>query len=288
MSVLRMSCARIALPALLLALADPVFAATIVERLRDAFARTAPQLRPELHGDDGVVLHMPKGGTVTVYADAVEAECSHNADQCDQAIDKFSATTASVVTQERDVALTESNVYPVVRSAQMLNSLGDPSRLGPDKGAISRPFSTDSIVLYAVDSPNALRFAVGMDLKKQGLSEERLQAIAKANVGRLPPVKVSVMPNSNGLVAALTQDGYGTSRLFDVNFVQLLERTAGGPVIVAVPTRDWILAVKADDPAAVARLRDVAGRIFRGERYAVTADLIRWDGNAWQVVPPGP
>jgi hypothetical protein len=44
-------------------------------------------------------------------------------------------------------------------------------------------------------------------------------------------------------------DGYGTSRLFDSKFWDTLETQAGGPVAVALPTLDWLLAARPDDPS---------------------------------------
>jgi hypothetical protein len=93
-----------------------------------------------------------------------------------------------------------------------------------------------------------------------GLSEERLQAIAVANVKRLDSVKISVLPNSNGL--AITQDTCATSRPFGPTSIQGLEHAVGGPIVVAVQTRDWIVAANAGDAAAVARLKDLAARVF--------------------------
>ena len=110
--------------------------------------------------------------------------------------------------------------------------------------------------------------------------------MALANVKRLSPANISVLPNSDGLIAAITQDGYGTSRLLDPSFAQSLEHVAGGPVVVAVPTRDWILAARAGDPVALTKLKDMAARVFRGEPYHVTARLVRWDGTAWRELPP--
>jgi uncharacterized protein YtpQ (UPF0354 family) len=140
-------------------------------------------------------------------------------------------------------------------------------------------------VIYATDSPEAIRFATAKDLERQGLSEERLQALAAANVKRLDPVKISVLPNSNGLVAAITQDTYATGRLFDPIFVQELEHAVGGPVVVAVPTRDWIVAADGGDAAALARLKDLAARVSRGEAYSVSPKPVKCDGKTWQELP---
>lgn len=259
---------------------------TIPERLRDAIARIAPQLRPELQKDRGIKIHGGSKSGGTVYADNVEKACAQEPDHCDEAIQGFATSITASLTETENLVPTASNLFPVVRSIGLVRSMSEAAHADPDKALVSQAFTADSVVLYAIDTPNAMRFASALDLKKQGISAERLEAMAAANIGHLAPVKVEAMPNSNGIVAMIAQDGYATSRLFDPDFIKALEQTAGGPVVVAVPTRDWILAVKADDVAAVQKLRDVAARIVRGQPYSVTADLVRWDGKTWQPVPP--
>jgi hypothetical protein len=92
-----------------------------------------------------------------------------------------SSTPISVVTQFRSLFL------PI----GLLQNLRELNHQEPEKVPISRPFTSDSTVLYAIDSSKAMRFATGKDLARQGLSEERLQAIAVANASRLKPVKIS-------------------------------------------------------------------------------------------------
>jgi uncharacterized protein YtpQ (UPF0354 family) len=258
---------------------QPALAGGISERLRDAIAAAAPNLHPEAH-DDGSIHLKGSHGDSTVYADNVQAFCGAHPEGCDEAIRRFAMVVASMVNNDQVVALTTSNVYPVVRSAGMLKDLAN--HLDAKKLPISRPFTGDSAVLYAVDSPKAIRYANAEDLETHGLSEDRLQVIATANATHLEPAKMSVL--RDGLFAAITQDGYGTSRLFDPQFVQALERKAGGSVVVAAPTRDWILMARADDSTAVLKLRDLAKKVFRGESYSVSPALLRWNGKAWDEI----
>jgi uncharacterized protein YtpQ (UPF0354 family) len=279
----RNQCCKTAFLLILLVLSRAAFAEPVTDRVRAAIAAASPESHTELRADGGIEVTGPNG-KMTMYTDNVQKECDRYPDQCDDTIKRFVSALASV-NEKSSFALIESNVFPVVRSRAMLKTLSELMHQEPGKTPISRTFTSDSVVLYAIDSPKAIRFAVGNDLKRQWLSEERLQAIAVTDVKRLDPVKISVLPHSNGLVAAITQDTYATSRLFDPTFVQELERAVGGPIVVAVPTRDWIVAANAGDAAAVAKLKDLAARVFRGEAYAVTPKLVKWDGKAWQESP---
>lgn len=268
---------------IVLALCSTAFAEPVTDRVRAAIAAASPGSRTELLGDGGIEVTGPTG-KMTMYPDNVQKECDRYPDQCDDIIKKFVSALTSV-NESSKFELTESNVYPVIRSDALLKNLRELMHQDPEKRPISRAFTSDSVVVYAIDSPKAIRFATAKDLERQGLSEERLQAIAVANVKRLDPVKISALPNSNGLVAAISQDTYATSRLFDATFVRELEHAVGGPVVVAVPTRDWIVAANAGDSAALTRLKDLAARIFRGEAYSVSPRLVRWDGKTWQELP---
>lgn len=279
----REQCCKAACLLILLTLSRSAFAEPVTDRVRAAIAAASPGSRTELLADGGIEVTGPTG-KMTMYPDNVQKECDRYPDHCDDIIKKFVSALTSV-NETSKFELTESNVYPVIRPDALLKNLRELVHQDPDKIPISRAFTSDSVVVFAIDSPKVVRFATAKDLKRQGLSEERLQAIALDNVRHLDPVKISVLPNSNGLVAAITQDTYATSRLFDATFVQELEHAVGGPVVVAVPTRDWIIAANAGDAAALAKLKDLAARVFRGEAYSVSPKLVKWDGKTWQEVP---
>lgn len=279
----REQCFKAAGLLILLTLSRCAFAEPVTDRVRAAIAAASPESHTELRADGGIEVTRPTGKS-TMYTDNVQKECDRYPDQCDDIIKKFVAAITAV-NECSNFALTESNVYPVIRSAALLKNLRELMHQEQEKMPISRSFTSDSVVLYAIDSPKTIRFATAKDLERQGLSEERLQAIAVTNVKRLKPVKISVLPNSNGLVAAITQDTYATSRLFDPTFVQDLKHAVGGPIVVAVPTRDWIVAANAGDAVALTKLKDLAARVFRGEAYSVSPKLVKWDGKTWQEVP---
>jgi uncharacterized protein YtpQ (UPF0354 family) len=151
---------------------------------------------------------------------------------------------------------------------------------------VSRPYISGAVLLYAIDTPRAIRFVNASDLEHSGLTLDALDKIALSHVSRLAPLTFSQMNGAPGLWAGIASDGYGTSRLFDPKFGDTLEARAGGPVAVALPTRDWLLAARLDNPQAIAKLRAVAARIVAGEPTAVTSALVRRNGQSWTEVPP--
>lgn len=151
---------------------------------------------------------------------------------------------------------------------------------------VSRPYISGAVLLNAIDTPRAIRFVNASDLEHSGLTIDALDKIAFSHVSRLAPLKFSPMSGAPELWAGIAGDGYGTSRLFDPKFWDTLEAQAGGPVAVALPTRDWLLAARLDNSQAIAKLRTIAARIVAGEPTAVTSALVRRDGQSWIEVPP--
>lgn len=89
------TCAQATLLFLLVGRAQAAAPATVPERLRDAIAHIAPQLRPELHKDGGIEIHGGPKSAGTVYADNVEKVCAQEPDHCDEAIQRFATSITS-------------------------------------------------------------------------------------------------------------------------------------------------------------------------------------------------
>jgi len=262
----------------------PAFADSLTNRVTAAFNQEDPKLQAIVKSDDEIHLTTPMG-PITVFLDRVRGECERRPEGCEAAIKQLVNSTTVTVASSDSTKFDPENVYPVVRPASglraMQTTVADIVRL-----FVSRPYISGAVVLYAIDTPRALRFANTSDLEHSGLTVDALDHIARSHVSRLAPIRFKQTHDMPGLWAGIASDGYGTSRLFDPKFWDTLEAQAGGPVAMALPTRDWLLAARLDDPEAIARLRTVAARIVAGEPTAVTSALVRRDGQSWIEVPP--
>ena len=263
----------------------PAFADSLTDRVLAAFNQQDPKLQATAKSDDEI--HLTTSiGPLTVYLDRVRGECRKRPDDCGATVAQLVTATLATSSSPDSMKFDPEQLYPVVRPLTGLQAMqatigGDITRL-----FVSRPYISGAVLLYAIDTPTAVRFVNASDLKHSGLTIEDLDRIALAHVARLAPPKLEQMRGAPGLWASISNDGYGTSRLFDPKFWDTLETRAGGPVAVALPTRDWLLAARLDDPTAIAQLRGVAARIVAGEPTAVTSALVRRDGQSWVEVSP--
>ena len=245
---------------------------SFTDRVTAAFNHEDPKLQANAKDDDEIHLTTPIG-PITVFLDRVRGECQKRPETCDAAIEQLVTATTETTVSADVTKLNTENIYPVVRPTNGLQAMqatigGDVARM-----FVSRPYISGAVLLYAIDTPRAIRFVNSSDLEQSGLTIDALDKIALSHVSRLTPLTFSQMSGSPGLWAGLANDGYGTSRLFDPKFWDTLEAQAGGPVAVALPTRDWLLAARLDNPQAIARLRTVAARIVAGEPTAVTSAI---------------
>jgi uncharacterized protein YtpQ (UPF0354 family) len=271
---------------LVLALHDvTAFADSFTNRVLAAFSQEDPKLQATAKSDDEIHLTTPIG-PITVFLDRLRGECQKRPEDCDAAIKQLVTSTRITSASSENMKFDPENVYPVLRPVSSLQAMqatigGDITRM-----FLSRPYISGAVLLYAIDMPRAVRFVNAGDLEHSGLTVDALDKIALSHVSRLAPLKLERMRGAPGLWAAIANDGYGTSRLFDPKFWDMLEAEGGGPVAVALPTRDWLLAARLDDSQALAQLRTVAARIVAAEPTAVTSALVRRNGQSWSEVPP--
>jgi uncharacterized protein YtpQ (UPF0354 family) len=258
---------------------------SLTDRVAAAFGHENPKLQATIKSDDEIQLTTPIG-PLRLFLDRVRGECQKRPENCDATIKNLVASTAATVDLPDAMKFNPDNVYPVVRPENGLRAMQ--ATIGDDTNRVfvSRPYISGAVLLYAIDTPKAVRFVNASDLEHAGLTVEALDRIALAHVSRLSPVKFQKMDEAPGLWVGTSNDGYGTSRLFDPKFWATLEALAGGPVAVALPTRDWLLAARLDNPAAISRLRTIAARIVAGEPTGVTSALVRSDGRNWSEVTP--
>jgi uncharacterized protein YtpQ (UPF0354 family) len=258
---------------------------SLTDRLAAAFNQEGLQLNATIKSDDEIHLTTPNG-PLTVFLDRLRRECRQRPEDCDSLVRNFVKATKSTFVQPDALAFNAENVYPVVRPASTVSAMGEAAGKDPARLFISRPYISGAVLLYVVDLPLAIRFVNASDLERAGLTVEALDKLAIAHVARLRPLRIAQIPQAPGLWSAIATDGYGTSRLFDPGFWNSLEARAGGPVAVALPTRDWLLAARLDDAQAIAGLRTLAARIAAAEATAVTASLVRRSEEGWSEVPP--
>lgn len=274
---------RFVLCALLL-LAGTSRADEFTERAIKAFKAADPTLQITAKDDNELQVKFASGGTSTTYLDNPRKICTLHPDECDGALAGFAKTMSIDLTKDKLAKpFAPDKLYPVLRAtayaAQAARIIKDPA-----KGLYVRPFAPGVDLLFIIDGENSIQY-VTLDVQaKAGMSADAMLATGSANATHLQPLKPIAVPNREGLFALMFNDTLGSARMFDAALWDRIEKDVGGPVAVAVPTRDWILYTRLDNDANLASLRTLARNIAGREAYGVSGALVRRDGQGWTPV----
>lgn len=253
----------------------------LTEKVLQTFRSQASGLRATAKSDDELQVTGWRG-PLTVYLFNVRTVCTSNKDRCDDEVLSFVQRVVSVASADQSAdAFVVEKVYAVLRNAGFAKRAAETFK-EPNKQLIVLPFVESIELLFVVDGDKAVRYVNRDDIAGAGLTEVALLDLASRNATRLPQVKYEPTKGMPGVYFMPANDGLGTSRAFDFALWEKLEAVAGGPVAIAVPTRDWVLFTRADQPELVAKLRTLAGRIARGEPYPVSDAVLVRDGNSWK------
>jgi uncharacterized protein YtpQ (UPF0354 family) len=225
---------------------------------------------------------MGQEGPFSVYLFNVRTACASDVERCNDAVSALVQTVTSVASANQSTyAFVADRAYAVLRIA----GFGKEATKGvkePNKQLVVLPFVEGIEALFVIDGENSVRYVNRDDMAVTGLTEKALFDLASRNAARLPSLTYEPIRDIPGLYIMAADDGLGTSRAFDTALWQKLETTIGGPVAMAVPTRDWVLFTRADQPELVTKLRRLAGRITKGEPHPVSDAVMTRKGNSWR------
>ena len=267
----------------LIALAGACRADDLTDSAVGAFKAVDPTLQVTVKDADELQIKRTGGEGGAVYLDNLRRTCRADPAGCAEATVAFAKRVA--VTFGQDIPASRFSLdalYPTLRHAGYAAQMGKMTK-DPAKGLVMRTFSPDIELLFIIDSPNSIRYVTLDEARKAGLADDALLAAAAGNASRLPPLKAIPVPHRDGLFALMFTDSLGSARVFDAALWDRIEADAGGPVAVAVPTRDWILYTRLDDAAHVQDLRVLASSIAAREAYGVSGDVFRRDGAGWKI-----
>jgi len=139
------------------------------------------------------------------------------------------------------------------------------------------PWVAGLVILYVVDELQAYWFVREELIQNWGLKPDELHEIALENLRshfeRQPMEIASVM--SEGVVMMPEKpDTYHSTRLICHDFVSNLRTAGQGDLVVGVPGRDFFVAVSADVPGVVQRLRTCIHNDYRQTDHPLTSRML--------------
>lgn len=239
--------------------------------------RARADVTSAIEEEDGLISVLMRGETEPRIVSTQQIEqLEHNIALSDSVLDDFVAA----VTTPRDAleATPElASARPVVRSKstldgfeQLLATEDTPTRL------IRYPLVADIEATFVFQTPHGMRYATESDLKSLKISQSDFAEAAMRNFDAIT-METKWSRSDNALIAQL--DGnYESSLLLVDNLWPEIENALGGPVVVGVPARDSLVAVRADDTDQIAELRRAMDNDYA---YPISSTLLTRRNGRW-------
>jgi hypothetical protein len=187
---------------------------------------------------------------------------------------------ATAASADEGAELPRASLLPALKSRESVEATL--SRVPPEKrDKFSIPSHTvvqDVVVVIVVDRADTMALVSSQDLEKWKTTPQTLFPIALTNLSS----RAAGSPEKQALggatiVAYPHGDEYTAARILLPQTQEQLATLLGGPAVFAIPTRDRLLAARADDKAALAALGREATRAFAAGPYPITGVLIQAD-----------
>lgn len=182
------------------------------------------------------------------------------------AVDEVVEHIRSTLSADETISLigNESSVYPVIRS----NSFSKTTKSG--EALVTMPHTAETAVFYALDFGNGYRLIEERHLDGD-MTKERLDAIARDNVKRLPTEMKQDQVAGNVFYFLSTRDGYEASRILNEEFLRVMERRVDGEMLVGVPHQDVMIVADVRNDQGYDAMQQLMFDFFTNGRIPVTA-----------------
>lgn len=148
------------------------------------------------------------------------------------------------------------------------------------------PFTGELVVVYAFDLPDSVRVATTTDLTTLGLTRPAAAALALANVekavGRVDEIARQLSPGAT--LAVAKQTGLETSLLLQTDQWRAVAPTLACTLYATAPEPS-LLTITCGTTADLPKLRKMSAELFATAERPLTAQLLAWTKDHWQVVP---
>jgi len=244
------------------------------EAIRDSFPGVSIQ---QLEGPMGPLKITLAGKTHSVFLDNLWTQCRDNALTRVVQVQRFLQALAVAGNADDELPRIES-IVPTIKDQVYL----DFARRQTGKlSLVDEHLVGDLWIVYAVDSPDAIRSLQQSQLEKLGIERHKLKQVAIENLRRiLPPVEQHggdpyyMLTAGGDYVASLV--------LFDDLWVELGNNVKGN-VVVGIPSRDVLLYTSDKSPEGIAAMRKAIEKITATGGYLVSTTMLRRQSGGWKV-----
>jgi uncharacterized protein YtpQ (UPF0354 family) len=256
--------------------ADALLPRTFTEQVARAALAAMPSTTVTVSGDLRFVVRYPNGASAT--SDLARAYRSYQAEP--QHLDDIvQAQVAALIAAGRDAngvpKLDRTRIVPLIKNRQWFEQVERRGReQTPPQDLVAEPLNSELVVVYAENRLGTLRILSSRDDVGDRM---RLRDVALANLSRLLP-KIEIRPGADGVLLISAGGEFDASLLLADNLWSGGQIKVDGDIVVALPTKDVLIATGSHNAPGVARLRAAASKFTSGPEALTAALFVYRDG----------
>jgi len=249
--------------------------AQFTREFADALHQAAPDLKVETVHDLQLTVTPPSGNASSVFLDNAYDLYKQNPSAKADVFQKYIASDQeSIANAQMHDTVDRDHIIPIVKDRPWLDEMTESLRIRGNTNQfeeVHEDLNPELIILYAEDSPKAIRYLTPDNLIKNGLDRSELRSLASKNLMNLiPPIQ---RHGTNGFYALDAGGNYEASLLVVDSVWTDLQKDVRGDVVVAIPTRDILMVTGSNDQDGLGRMKKMVDEAYAQGSYRLTDKL---------------
>ena len=208
-------------------------------------------------------------------------------------LDAILAANTAVVRQmmaERPQARA-AQVFPVIKNGLWLEHLRQATQVAgtePEESVIYRPIAGDLVLLYMLDTGEAMRSLSREDAVAAGLADDAaLHHTALANLRQYMQGKIQIEHvEESSLTQVLLDSDYDASLILILNEILPSDPVLPANPVLAIPARNVLILCNPSDERAIATLKVAAAQIAEEAPYTISTLLYQYHNGEISLFQP--
>ncbi len=254
----------------------------------DKYVQTVVRIHPDAQASIAseleVKIVMPGGKELTSFLDNAYTDYSNQPDNLEGILATYIGLLPAAV--ESDTAdYGKEHIFPVIKDRLYIEQTGKLLEKDGKNKLVYEQLNDILYIVYAFDTPTAIRFLSEEDLGKLGIERNGLRELAMSNLkDALPEIQLKGDPSSLSMIIA---DGnYESSLLLADKLWTKDQFPVKGDIVVYVPTRDVVLITGSEDATNLSKAYDIVNNPEQEWSHMITSEgFVRVNGK-WQVFKP--
>ncbi|MCH4296695.1 DUF1444 family protein [Shewanella sp. 3B26] len=240
--------------------------------------------KAEIRGELEVKITMPNGKELTAFLDNAYKDYLNSPKDIEIIIQNY-ASSLNLSDDLENNKFGKEYIFPVIKDNVYIQQIEDMFKDSGKKGLVYEKLNDVLYVVYAFDTPKAIRFMTEEDLLETGVKRDELRELAKGNLKKSIP-NIHLEGDTSRLSMLVADGMYEASFLLFDGVWTKEQIPVNGDIVVYAPTRGLLLITGSEDEESLAKIHSIVYNPENNWSHIVAEVGFIRVGNTWKVYKP--